>query len=125
MDHAKFQPRPVRGQIPIWVVTTRGLDHIGPLLRPARVDGIVGGTSPQEVAQMLAIIQPERMRSTVFDVIIRYDLANPLPDSPEAIAIWEASGATWCRCELAVSFDHLSDARAFMRASPPNQVKSA
>ena len=44
---------------------------------------------------------------------------HTLPNSPEAIASWEAAGATWCRCELPVSFDRLSDARQFLRAGPP------
>lgn len=121
VDQAIFLPRPVRGQIPIWVVTTRGLDHLGPLRRAARVDGIVGGTTPQEVAQMLAVIKEERQRDTAFDVVIRYDLAEPIPDSAEAIESWEAAGATWCRCELAVSFEHLDEARAFLRAGPPGK----
>jgi hypothetical protein len=124
VDHATFLPRPLRGKIPIWVVTTRGLDHLGPLRRAARVDGIVGGTTPQEVIQMLAVINEERMRDTPFDLVIRYDLADPVPDSPEAIAIWEAVGATWCRCELAVSFERLNDAQAFLRAGPPSKVSS-
>ena len=122
VDHATFLPRPVRGQIPIWVVTTRGLDHLGPLRRAARVDGIVGGTTPQEVAQMLALIKEERTRDTAFDVVIRYDLADPIPDSADSIESWEAAGATWCRSELAVSFEHLEDARAFLRAGPPSKV---
>jgi alkanesulfonate monooxygenase SsuD/methylene tetrahydromethanopterin reductase-like flavin-dependent oxidoreductase (luciferase family) len=119
VDNATFHPRPVRGYIPIWVVTTRGLEHLGPLRRASRTDGIVGGTTPQEVTEMMNIIQSERTRKTPFDVVIRYDLADPIPDSLEAIAAWEAVGATWCRCELAVSFDHLSDARKFLRAGPP------
>jgi hypothetical protein len=71
---------------------------------------------------MLAVIQEERGQHTTFDVVIRYDLADPVPDSAEAIASWEAVGATWCRCELAVSFEHLADARAFLRAGPPSKV---
>jgi alkanesulfonate monooxygenase SsuD/methylene tetrahydromethanopterin reductase-like flavin-dependent oxidoreductase (luciferase family) len=119
VENATFHPQPRKGYIPIWVVTTRGLDHLGPLRRAAKVDGIVGGTTPEEVSQMRDIIQGEWIRETPFDVVIRYDLADPVPNSPEAIAAWEAAGATWCRCELAVSFDQLSDAREFVRAGPP------
>jgi alkanesulfonate monooxygenase SsuD/methylene tetrahydromethanopterin reductase-like flavin-dependent oxidoreductase (luciferase family) len=119
VENAVFHPQPVKGYIPIWVVTTRGLEHLGPLHRAAKVDGIVGGTTPQEVSRMRDIIQSQRTRTTPFDIVIRYDLADPMPDSKEAVSAWEAAGATWCRCELAVSFDHLSDARAFVRAGPP------
>jgi alkanesulfonate monooxygenase SsuD/methylene tetrahydromethanopterin reductase-like flavin-dependent oxidoreductase (luciferase family) len=123
VENATFYPQPVRGYIPIWVVTTRGLEHFGPLRRAARVDGIVGGTTPSEVKQMLEVIQGERTRETPFDVVIRYDLANPTPTSAETIAIWETAGATWCRCELAISFDHLNEAREFVRAGPPKSPR--
>lgn len=122
VDNATFQPRPVRGYIPTWVVTTRGLEHPGPLRRAARTDGIVGGTTPQEVTEMLEIIKRERTRKTPFDIVIRYDLADPAPNSLEAISAWEAVGATWCRCELRVSFDHLSEAREFLLACPPRNI---
>ena len=120
VENATFLPRPVRGHIPIWVVTTRGLESLGPLRRAARMDGIVAGTTPQEVTEMMNIIQPERTRKTPFDVVIRYDLADPIPNSLEAIAAWEAVGVTWCRCELRVSFDQLSEALKFLRAGPPS-----
>jgi alkanesulfonate monooxygenase SsuD/methylene tetrahydromethanopterin reductase-like flavin-dependent oxidoreductase (luciferase family) len=124
VDNATFLPRPVRGHLPIWVVTTRGLESLGPLRRAARMDGIVAGTTPQEVTEMMEIIQRERTRGTPFDVVIRYDLADPLPNSLEAIAAWEAAGVTWCRCELRVSFDQLSEAREFLRAGPPKSHSS-
>lgn len=124
VDNATFHPRPARGFIPIWVVTTRGFEHEGPLRRAARADGIVGGTTPKEVTQILGVIQRERTQNTPFDVVIRYDLADPIPNSSEAIAEWEAAGATWCRCELAVSFDQLSSAREFLRAGPPRNISS-
>jgi alkanesulfonate monooxygenase SsuD/methylene tetrahydromethanopterin reductase-like flavin-dependent oxidoreductase (luciferase family) len=122
VENATFYPQPVRGYIPIWVVTTRGLEHFGPLRRASRVDGIVGGTTPSEVTQMLDLIQRERTRKTPFEVVIRYDLADPMPTSSEAIAIWEAAGATWCRCELSVSFEHISKARQFLCAGPPGNI---
>jgi alkanesulfonate monooxygenase SsuD/methylene tetrahydromethanopterin reductase-like flavin-dependent oxidoreductase (luciferase family) len=119
VDHAIFLPRPMRGHIPIWVVTTRGLESLGPLRRAARMDGIVAGTTPEEVIAMMDIIQQERTQTTPFDIVIRYDLADPTPSSSEAIAAWEAVGVTWCRCELRVSFDQLHEAREFLRAGPP------
>ena len=119
VENATFQPQPVKERIPIWVVTTRGLETLGPLRRAARMDGIVAGTTPQEVTEMMNIIQRERTRKTPFDIVIRYDLADPVPNSSDAIAAWEAVGVTWCRCELRVSFDHLSEAREFLRAGPP------
>ena len=111
----------MRGTIPIWVVTTRGLEHLGSLPRAAQVGGIVGGTTPTEIKQMLEVIPRERTQEAPFDVVIRYDLADPTPASAEAIAMWESAGATWCRRELAVSFDHLAGAREFLRAGPPKQ----
>jgi alkanesulfonate monooxygenase SsuD/methylene tetrahydromethanopterin reductase-like flavin-dependent oxidoreductase (luciferase family) len=119
VSEATFLPRPVQARIPIWVVTTRDLENIGPLRRAARYDGIVGGTSPKDLAQMLGIIQGYRNLDTPFDAVIRYDLAEPTPNSSEAIKIWEAAGATWCRCELGVSFKTLKEAQEFLRAGPP------
>jgi alkanesulfonate monooxygenase SsuD/methylene tetrahydromethanopterin reductase-like flavin-dependent oxidoreductase (luciferase family) len=124
VEDATFHPRPVKGYIPIWVVTTRGLESLGPLRRAARMDGVVAGTTPQEVTEMMAIIQRERTRKTPFDVVIRYDLADPTPNSLETIAAWEAVGVTWCRCELRVSFDQLSEARESLRAGPPRTTKT-
>jgi alkanesulfonate monooxygenase SsuD/methylene tetrahydromethanopterin reductase-like flavin-dependent oxidoreductase (luciferase family) len=121
---ATFHPRPVKGYIPIWVVTTRGLESLGPLRRAARMDGVVAGTTPQEVTEMMKIIQRERTRKTPFDVVIRYDLADPTPNSLENISAWEAVGVTWCRYELRVSFDQLSEAREFLRAGPPRTTKT-
>src|ERR1041384_948165 len=60
VSEATFLPRPVQGRIPIWVVTTRDLEHIGPLIRAARCDGIVGGRSPNQLAEMLEIIRNYR-----------------------------------------------------------------
>jgi alkanesulfonate monooxygenase SsuD/methylene tetrahydromethanopterin reductase-like flavin-dependent oxidoreductase (luciferase family) len=122
VEDATFHPRPVRGYIPIWVVTTRGLESLGPLRRAARMDGVVAGTTPQEVTEMMKIIQRERTRKTPLDVVIRYDLADPTPNSLENISAWEAVGVTWCRCELRVSFEQLSDARKFLRAGPPRNA---
>jgi alkanesulfonate monooxygenase SsuD/methylene tetrahydromethanopterin reductase-like flavin-dependent oxidoreductase (luciferase family) len=124
VEDATFYPRPMKGHIPIWVVTTRGLEALGPLRRAARTDGIVAGTTPQEVTEMMDIIQQARTRKTPFDVVIRYDLADPIPNSSEAIAAWEAVGATWCRCELRVSFDQLNEAREFLHAGPPKNNKT-
>ena len=116
---ATFLPRPVHGHIPLWVVTTRGLEHMGPLVRAARCDGVVGGTSPNELAQMLEIIRNHRIKSTPFDAVIRYDLAEPTPNSAETIKLWEDVGATWCRCEIAISFNTLNESREFLQAGPP------
>jgi hypothetical protein len=88
------------------------------------MDGIVAGTTPQEVSEIVKIIQPERTRQTPFDIVIRYDLADPVPNSSEAIAAWEAVGVTWCRCRLRVSFDQLSEARKFLRAGPPGNTET-
>jgi alkanesulfonate monooxygenase SsuD/methylene tetrahydromethanopterin reductase-like flavin-dependent oxidoreductase (luciferase family) len=125
VDSATFLPQPVRGYIPIWVVTTRGPEYSGPLRRAARTDGIVGGTTPQEVTEMMRIIQNTRTKQTPFDIVIRHDLAEPVPNSSvEALAAWEAAGVTWCRCELRVQFDQLSEARKFLRAGPPRLSKA-
>ena len=121
VSEATFLPRPVQERIPIWVVTTRDLENTGPLVRAARCDGIVGGSTPSQLAQMLEIIRSHRSSTTPFDAVIRYDLAEPTPNSHEAIRIWEAAGATWCRCELGVSFDTLREAWEFLRAGPPHK----
>lgn len=100
-------------------MTTRDLENIGPLVRAARCDGIVGGRSPEQLAQMLAIIRSHRTSTDPFDAVIRYDLAEPTPNSAGTIRIWEVAGATWCRCELGVSFETLKEAREFLQAGPP------
>jgi alkanesulfonate monooxygenase SsuD/methylene tetrahydromethanopterin reductase-like flavin-dependent oxidoreductase (luciferase family) len=79
----EFQPRPVRGRIPIWVAAR--WPHRRPLRRAARFDGVfpIELPGPEALAEIVAQVGPGA------EVVV----TNPPGVDP---APWFAAGATWC-----------------------------
>ncbi|MHA2390507.1 MAG: LLM class flavin-dependent oxidoreductase [Promethearchaeota archaeon] len=96
----RFFPRPINGQIPIWVA---GMwPNKGPLRRAARYDGVFpisqnwpDQLTPNDVKQMLAYILQYRPNINNFDIIITGDTPGNQSEGIEIIKPFEKAGVTW------------------------------
>ena len=96
LDDVVFQPRPVRGRVPVWVAGEVGYRR--PLRRAAHYDGlaplktdasgVVVNPTQQDIAEMLDVVRATRRSTGPFDVVAQ----GPLP---EDLASYEAVGVTW------------------------------
>ncbi|MFC6015838.1 LLM class flavin-dependent oxidoreductase [Plantactinospora solaniradicis] len=101
------RPRP-----PIWVAAT--WPHRRPLARAARYDGVfalgrdaVGGLTPDQVAEVRAILGPDR------DIVLPYDPAVPIDEHAAAGVTWSVIGPD------EPSGDWLAALRRRIEAGPP------
>jgi alkanesulfonate monooxygenase SsuD/methylene tetrahydromethanopterin reductase-like flavin-dependent oxidoreductase (luciferase family) len=112
VDDLTFEPRPVRGTIPIWVAAFPG--NLRPLRRAARHDGFfpVNLTSSDQLAEAVdRVVALREDPSRPFDVAI--DLAPGVDPAP-----WVAAGATWVLTDLDPATLRLDAVRALVRGGP-------
>lgn len=85
----EFEPRPVRGGVPIWVAAR--WPNRKPLRRAARHDGVfpIDLDEPAQLAEMLAFVSAERGGLDGYEVVV----TNPAGTDE---APWVEAGATWC-----------------------------
>ena len=79
-----FEPRPVRGTIPVWVAI-RWPFRRRPMERAARYEGVfpIDQESPDALAELIAAVGPGK------EIVV----TNPADTDP---APWAKAGATWC-----------------------------
>ncbi|MFC7486970.1 LLM class flavin-dependent oxidoreductase [Knoellia sp. CPCC 206453] len=112
VDNLTFEPRPVRGTIPVWVAGFPG--NLRPLRRAAAHDGFfpVNLTAADQLAEAVDRVKGLREDpSRPFDVAI--DLAPGTDPAP-----WLAAGATWVLTDLDPTTLRLADVRAMVREGP-------
>ena len=104
VEDVQFLPRPVRGNLPIWVAAR--WPNQRPLRRAARFDGVFAiDLTPAELTDALAVINNERETDTSYDVVV-HDQAGAQASA------WAAAGATW----LLTTFDPFTADPAAIRS---------
>jgi alkanesulfonate monooxygenase SsuD/methylene tetrahydromethanopterin reductase-like flavin-dependent oxidoreductase (luciferase family) len=121
-----FLPRPVRGEIPIWIALSGRSER--QLARAARVDGALGAIDPDTAAEVTAYVAAHRRRPLPFDLVMGVHERQDRAAAHAFVARSVAAGATWIRFEVGSILDSVDDvaaARAFIRQGPPRDQTRA
>jgi alkanesulfonate monooxygenase SsuD/methylene tetrahydromethanopterin reductase-like flavin-dependent oxidoreductase (luciferase family) len=112
VDDVTFEPRPVRGSIPVWVAGYAG--NARPVRRAVRHDGYfpVNVGSPDQLAEIVATVRDLREDDGPYDVAT--ELAPGRDPAP-----YVAAGATWSLTDLAPEGLTVDTVRGVIRDGPP------
>lgn len=112
VDGLAFEPRPVRGSVPVWVAGFPG--NRRPVVRAAAHDGFfpVNLATPEQLAQAVGVLREVRGDDArPFDVVTSVGRdADPAP--------WVDAGATWLLTDFDASPLSLDDVRGVLRDGP-------
>jgi alkanesulfonate monooxygenase SsuD/methylene tetrahydromethanopterin reductase-like flavin-dependent oxidoreductase (luciferase family) len=113
VDDVTFEPRPVRGRVPVWVAGFAG--NTRPIRRAARHDGYfpVNVTSPDQLAEIVSVVREQREGDDR-----PYDVAAELVPGRDP-APYAAAGATWTLSDLAPDGLTLDRLRGVIADGPP------
>ena len=117
IKNVRFTPPPINDNIPIWVAGTWPSKK--PFIRAAQYDGVFPISAdwrkmltPDELTQIIEIIQQNRSQSRHFDIVIAGNTPGDRIKGSQIVKPYEEVGATWW-CEN-INFLRFSDS--------PNQL---